>query len=341
MNSNLKNVNNSNVTQNNTGQNLQIKNTRMNPLPSKCPFRTVCPNEKLSEIQISKKNQNKSIVENKENVALNRQSQIKSKQEESLKKDTIQVFPLHLYEYRDEMYCSLISDSKEQNYSQESILSIQGDINHKMRSVLIDWLIALHHYFPLSENTLFITVNIIDRYISKVPISRTKFQLLGVTSFFIASKYEDLYSPEPKCLAKMTAGATNAEEIIKFELEVLEQLDFKVSAPNQYDLYQFMSLKFKFNRREFFIGLFLLETFLLDLNTTKYSPLVLCDAACYLVLKINRKKVDINSIIVGNDKKETKRCVKEIFSFCKDITSSHYKYILYKFKEERYNKTVI
>lgn len=50
----------------------------------------------------------------------------------------------------------------------------QTDINEKMRAILIDWLIEVHLKFKLLPETLFLTVNMIDRYLEKVIISRTK-----------------------------------------------------------------------------------------------------------------------------------------------------------------------
>ena len=53
-------------------------------------------------------------------------------------------------------------------------LTKQSDINEKMRAILIDWLIEVHLKFKLLPETLFLTVNIIDRYLEKVNIARTK-----------------------------------------------------------------------------------------------------------------------------------------------------------------------
>jgi hypothetical protein len=50
-------------------------------------------------------------------------------------------------------------------------------------------------------------VNIIDRYLEKVPTSKTKLQLVGVTAMFIASKYEEIYAPEVKDFAYVTDSA--------------------------------------------------------------------------------------------------------------------------------------
>ena len=50
----------------------------------------------------------------------------------------------------------------------------QTDINEKMRAILIDWLIEVHYKFKLLPETLFLTVNLIDRYLEKCQVHRTK-----------------------------------------------------------------------------------------------------------------------------------------------------------------------
>lgn len=41
----------------------------------------------------------------------------------------------------------------------------QDDLNEKMRAILIDWLVGVHTKFNLKTQTLFITVNLIDKYL--------------------------------------------------------------------------------------------------------------------------------------------------------------------------------
>ena len=43
----------------------------------------------------------------------------------------------------------------------------QLDINEKMRAILIDWLVDVHLKFKLVNETLFLSVNLIDRYLEK------------------------------------------------------------------------------------------------------------------------------------------------------------------------------
>jgi len=88
-----------------------------------------------------------------------------------------------------------IRDSEEKNQPEYGYMKKQRDINEKMRAILIDWLIEVHYKFKLNPDTLFVTCNIIDRYLSKEQVKRQHLQLVGVTAMLIASKYEDIYPP--------------------------------------------------------------------------------------------------------------------------------------------------
>ena len=71
----------------------------------------------------------------------------------------------------------------------------QYDINEKMRAILVDWIIEVHLKFKMQPETLFLTVSLIDRYLEKVQIKRTKLQLVGVTAMLVATKYEEICPP--------------------------------------------------------------------------------------------------------------------------------------------------
>ena len=42
----------------------------------------------------------------------------------------------------------------------------QMDINENVRAILVDWIISVHAKFKLLPETLYLTINIIDRYFS-------------------------------------------------------------------------------------------------------------------------------------------------------------------------------
>lgn len=89
----------------------------------------------------------------------------------------------------------------------------QADINEKMRAILVDWLVEVHLKFRLVPETLYLCVNIIDRYCSIAKVSRTKLQLLGVTSLFLACKHEEIYPPEVRDCVYITDRAYDRQEV--------------------------------------------------------------------------------------------------------------------------------
>lgn len=72
----------------------------------------------------------------------------------------------------------------------------QPEINDRMRAVLIDWLVEVHQKFELNPETLYLTINIVDRYLAVKSTSRRDLQLVGVSAMLIASKYEEIWAPE-------------------------------------------------------------------------------------------------------------------------------------------------
>ena len=64
-----------------------------------------------------------------------------------------------------------------------------------MRRILVEWLVDVHLKFKLLPETLYICINLMDRYCQIVQVPKKEFQLLGVTCMLIAGKYEEIYPP--------------------------------------------------------------------------------------------------------------------------------------------------
>lgn len=80
--------------------------------------------------------------------------------------------------------------STNKNLTSHNYFDFQQDITEHMRAVLLNWLVDVHLKYKLKPETLFITMNIVDDYLSHKSIHRSKLQLLGITSLWIAAKYE-------------------------------------------------------------------------------------------------------------------------------------------------------
>lgn len=75
--------------------------------------------------------------------------------------------------YSKEIFMNLQA-SEQENLPSPFYMNSQTDINEKMRAILVDWIIEVHLKFKLLPETLFLTVSLIDRYLEKVALVRTK-----------------------------------------------------------------------------------------------------------------------------------------------------------------------
>lgn len=111
----------------------------------------------------------------------------------------------------------------------------QEDLNNKMRSILVDWLVEVHHKFKLYPATLWLTVNVIDRFLAKVPIKRARLQLVGISAFFIACKFEEVYPPEAKDFVHITDNAYTRQEMLAMESDILNALNYEILVPTGFN----------------------------------------------------------------------------------------------------------
>ena len=72
----------------------------------------------------------------------------------------------------------------------------QPDINHSMRAILVDWLVEVAEEYKLLPQTLYLTINYIDRFLSAMSVLRGKLQLVGTACMLVAAKFEEIYPPE-------------------------------------------------------------------------------------------------------------------------------------------------
>lgn len=62
-------------------------------------------------------------------------------------------------------------------------------------------------------------------------IDRKKLQLVGVTAMFIASKYEEMYSPDISDFVYITDKAYSKVDILNMEMLIVRTLDYSFGRP--------------------------------------------------------------------------------------------------------------
>ncbi|XP_037407009.1 cyclin-B1-1-like isoform X1 [Triticum dicoccoides] len=110
----------------------------------------------------------------------------------------------------------------------------QVEINAKMRGILIDWILEVHQKFDLMPESLYLTVYIIDMYLSLQSVLRRELQLVGVSALLIACKYEEIWAPEVNDFILISDSAYTREQILKMEKAILNRLEWNLTVPTHY-----------------------------------------------------------------------------------------------------------
>jgi len=158
--------------------------------------------------------------------------------------------------------------------------------NEKMRSVLIDWLVEVQIQFKLLQETLFLTVNTIDRFmaVEGKSIPRSNLQLVGVSAMFLISKIEEIYAPSISDFVYITDNAYTESEIRKMELRIIRALNFDLCQPISLNFLRRYSKAGEVDVQQHSLAKFSLEVCLMDCGLVAVPGSLLASASLCLSL---------------------------------------------------------
>ncbi|XP_069812663.1 G2/mitotic-specific cyclin-B2-like [Dendropsophus ebraccatus] len=160
------------------------------------------------------------------------------------------------------------------------------EVNERMRAILVDWLVQVHSRFQLLQETLYLSIAIMDQFLQVQPISRGKLQLVGVTSLLLASKYEEMYSPEVGDFVYITDNAYTAFQIREMELLMLRELNFGLGRPLPLHFLRRASKCCSADAEQHTLAKYLMELTLIDYDMVHFRPSELASAALCLAQKV-------------------------------------------------------
>ena len=131
-------------------------------------------------------------------------------------------------EYKNKIH-NWLTETEVSFMPNPNYLKKQTQIRHSEREILINWLIIIQVEFNLQPETLYITVNIIDRFLSKKRIALDRLQLLGITAMHIASKFQEIYPPIMSDFIQMTKNSFRARQMSNMETDVLKVIAFDIN----------------------------------------------------------------------------------------------------------------
>ncbi|KAE8124505.1 hypothetical protein FH972_019383 [Carpinus fangiana] len=188
---------------------------------------------------------------------------------------------LEVAEYVDEIY-QYYWVTEAQNVALANYMSIQTNITAHMRGILINWLIEVHFKFDLMQETLYLMVALLDRYLSQATIKKNELQLVGLTALLLASKYEDFWHPRVKDLVSISAESYTRDQMLAMERLVLKQLKFRLNVATPYVfMLRFLKASQSDTKLEH-LAFYLIELCLVEYEALKFKPSLLCASAIYV-----------------------------------------------------------
>ena len=215
-------------------------------------------------------------------------------------------------EYLEEIYMNLLLEEKQATIKPKlGYMNTQYEINEIMRAILIDWIIDIHLKFKLRQETLFMTIWLIDTYLSYAFVPREKFQLLGITCLLISCKSHEIYYPQQNKLIEMTDNAYTKQEMLTMENEILKKLNFYIVCPNPIDFYNILSKMFNFEKKHYFLGNYVMKYYRIDGYQKLYNNFIINEQNPEDVIKDAAKEI---YILVENLAKSKFKSVKKKFA---------------------------
>lgn len=228
--------------------------------------------------------------------------------------------PLLCTQYVNEMYDHY--NEVERQFMVKDYISKQQHVNERMRTILVDWLVEVHLKFKMVPETLYLSVNLIDRYLEKKQVRRSKLQLVGVAALSLAAKYEEIYPPELRELVYITDKAYNKAEVVEMESDIVNTLEYNLTVPT---IHTFLCRYLKAahaDRTMVQLACYIAERTLQEYSMVKYLPSVIA-ATSVLIARKSLKRNPWSPTLVNYtkyDECDLVACNNDIGSFINDET---------------------
>ncbi|KAJ2713178.1 G2/mitotic-specific cyclin, partial [Coemansia spiralis] len=179
--------------------------------------------------------------------------------------------PLMVSEYVKEIF-EYMRECEERTQADEHYMTNQPDLSWDMRRVLMNWIVQIHYQLRMLPETLFLAVNLIDRFLSKCKVSTSKLQLVGMTGLILACKYEETTTPHVDDFAFLAGNCYSVAEIRNTEVFMLRVLDFDMSFPSPMTFLRRVSKAEQYNMQTRTVAKYLMEVSLIDHRFMLYPP---------------------------------------------------------------------
>lgn len=184
-------------------------------------------------------------------------------------------------EYSHEVF-QYLHELEEKYKPHPRYMHFQPELKWSYRATLIDWIVQVHARFQLLPETLYLTVNIIDRFLSQKTVTLNRFQLVGAAALFLAAKFEEINCPTLKEILYMLDNSYTKDELLKAERYMINTLKFELGWPGPMSFLRRVSKADDYEYDIRTLAKYLLETTIMDSRLVSAQPSWLAAGAYYL-----------------------------------------------------------
>ncbi|KAL2485525.1 Cyclin-B1-2 [Abeliophyllum distichum] len=222
----------------------------------------------------------------------------------------------------------------------------QPEINSKMRAILVDWLVDVHKKFDLMAETLYLTVNIVDRFLSMKAVPRRELQLVGISSMLIASKYEEIWAPEVSDFIAISDNAYVRERVLLMEKAILRELEWYLTVPTPYVfLVRYIKASIPADQEMENMSFFFAELGLMHYSTiTLYCPSKLAASSVYAArCTLNKNPLWTETLKhhTGYSEDQLRDCARLLVSFNSGVVENKLKAVIRKYSNPEKNAVAL
>ena len=207
---------------------------------------------------------------------------------------TPRIHKVQLDEYKGYIRANLFK--KQSRMVIRSLSEFASKINAQQRREVIDWLIEVSTDMNLQLETVFLTINIFDRFLAtKGGITQDFFQLFGAVSLWIAVQYEEVQYEEIQNkvtiynLREYTEKTYSKEEFKNAYKMMVNHLGFEFTVPTVVKFMCHLDEVFLPNNlsEQKILAVYILMASLMEADITlKYAPSTIASATMLLVRRV-------------------------------------------------------
>ncbi|GAB7358172.1 hypothetical protein MBLNU230_g0326t1 [Neophaeotheca triangularis] len=241
-------------------------------------------------------------------------------------------------EYSEEIF-SYMRDLEAKMSPNPTYMDMQTEIQWSMRSVLMDWVVQVHQRFNLLPETLFLTANYIDRFLSAKIVSLGKLQLVGATAIFVAAKYEEVNCPTIQEIIYMVDNGYSADELLKAERFMLSMLRYELGWPGPMSFLRRISKADDYDLETRTLAKYFLEVTIMDERFVGCTPSFLAAGAhCMARLMLRKGDWSQSHAFYSNYTYSQLRQLLATLYECLDTPQQHHLAIFDKYTDKRYKR---